>query len=403
MAANDAKRPAFLAFAADAADMAEISAFAKTHALPEDCVFKGGIAEATEHLKSNPSPAVLLVELPSAAEAPELLNRLADHCDAETKVIAIGAVNEYSFYCWLTELGISSYLLKPLSAQALESAWQKAHAPPPGAAGEANGRKPGRVIGLLGARGGSGATGIGVVLAALIAEDKSKKVALVDLDPQDGSVSLLLDMEASRGFREALEKPDRIDNLFIERVMNKTPQDFYILSAEESIADRVNAQEEAAGALLTELQQKFDIILLDLPRQISPFQRACLRDCETVVVVSEMTLLSLRDTLRIHDLFRDVLRAKPPLFVANKTGMAPKHEMTLADFSKGLGTKVEHSIPFAPEVFLEIGAEMECLKHKNSPALKALRHLAVHLSPVDEAGAEKEGAKGKLGFFKKGK
>jgi pilus assembly protein CpaE len=111
----------FLAFATDVADIKALRDFATARGWTDNAVLTGNIKDAAEYLKNNASPGVLLVEIPSQAEAAALLDGLSEVCAPETKVIVTGNVNEYSFYCWLTDIGISSYLLKPLT----ERRWKK--------------------------------------------------------------------------------------------------------------------------------------------------------------------------------------------------------------------------------------------------------------------------------------
>lgn len=398
-----AARPAYYAFLKDTQDVETFKVFAESRHLPEANALSGDAATAADFLTNNAPPSVLIVEIVSASEAPDLLTRLADVCDPDTKVIIVGSINEYSFYCWLMEIGVSSYLLKPLTQQALENAWTKATELP--AATTAKTKEPGRLIGFIGTRGGVGSTTVALLVTSLLAQQGGKKVAIVDLDPQDGSISLLLDIEPSRGLREVLEKPDRIDSLFLDRAMQKTEQNFHVLSAEEPLHERVVYHEQAAGALLKELKNQFDIIMLDIPRQYNAFTRACLQGCETVFAVTDMTLPGLRDAMRLGDLFRDNLRLKAPIVIANRLGLAPKQEMTMADFSKGLNTKVEYHIPFAPDMLMNISGELEPLKHRNTPVMKAIQQIASAILPEVTAEDEerKEGAKRKLGWLKKGK
>lgn len=393
-------KPAFLAFATGEKDLAALKAFAGAHGWGEGCVLEGDIAQAATHLKTNPSPQLLLAEIPSSAQAQELLNQLADVCDPETKVIITGTVNEYSFYCWLMDIGISSYLLKPLEIAALEQAYAKAMAPPAPAAEKS--KAPARLIGVTGTRGGVGATSVAIYVSALLAQGKLS-TALIDLDPQDGSVALLLDLEPARGLREAMERPDRIDNLFLDRVMHKTAQGVAVLSAEESLAERVQFHDHAADALLNELREKFAYVVLDLPRQAQPFYRTVAKACDTVLAVTDLSLSGLRDAIRLSDLYRDQLKLKPPVFVANRLGMTPKFELPVADFEKGVKDKLAHRIPFAPDIFMAVTGDLPGLKSP-SPALKALHALAQHIAPELEAeSAPAEAKHALLGFLKKGK
>ena len=392
---NPAKPP-FMAFASDDKDIAVIQQFAATLGWSQADVQQGNIETAAAFLADHTSPTLLLVELPSVEDAPVMLDALANVCDADTKVITIGSINEYSFYCWLMDMGIFSYMLKPLTLQALEANYEKSVGSPVQAK---PGKQPGKIIAVIGTRGGVGASAISLNLSGVIADVSGKQVALVDVDPHEGTLSLALDIEPSRGIRDALEKPDRIDSLFIERVMSKPLKNLSVISAEEALHEPVYMHENAANALVKELRDKFDIVVLDVPRHLNFYTRQCLQNADHIVIVTELTLLSLRDALRLSDLIRETLKKQPPLVVVNRAGCIPKYEMQVADFEKGIGTKIVQKIPFAPELFMQIGTEIPALKMKTHAAVKPLQALAEQLVPGAKAKLAEEKKKG--GFFSK--
>lgn len=399
MASSIAPHQPFLAFAKDEQDRETLKQFAATHGWADSCVMEGDITAAIQLLKENPSPSLLLVEIPSANEAKSLLDGLAEVCAPDTKVIVIGAVNEYSFFCWLMEIGISSYLLKPMTEEALETAYLKSMTQGSGQTAEA--KRPGKVIACIGARGGVGATTLALSLAGIIAEFSKKNTALVDLDPQESTVALTLDLEPGHGFREALEKPDRIDSLFIERVMHKYGKHLSLLSSEETLQERVAIHDMAADALLKELKEKFDVIVLDVPRHLNAFHRKCLAQAEQVVLVGELTLTSLRDTLRLSDMIRETFKLKAPIVIANRVGLS-KQAVTPADFEKGINAKIDYSVPFAPDLFMQVSSEIPALKSKGHAAVKPLLQLAMQLVPETKiAGVEAKPEKKKGGMFKR--
>jgi pilus assembly protein CpaE len=396
-----ADKPPFLAFASSSADVGVLKEFATAQGWPENAVHEGDIRQATEYLKKHPSPVLLLVELPSAAEANAMLDALADVCDPETRVVTIGDINEYSFYCWLMDIGISSYLLKPLTQPMLENAHNRSLSATSGQAGKE--KPPAKVIAVVGTRGGVGATTVALNLAAIIADATNKTTALVDIDPQQGSVALALDIEPSRSLRDALEKPDRIDSLFIERVMTKPMPNLSVLSAEESLLEHIKVSEHAGELLIKELRDKFEYVVLDIPRYFNTHTRQCFQRADFVVMVTEMTLLSLRDALRLCDLMREAYKMNPPLIIANKIGHAAKQEMKKADFEKGINHEVSYSIPYAPDIFMPISTEFSALRAKQHAAVRPLYELAAHLVPA----VKKNISKGKKSFSflggKKGK
>jgi len=397
---SSAVRPPLLAFVSDSADIGTLKAFANAHQWADDGIHQGDIRTAAQFLKSHTSPVLLVVEIPSASEAPALLDALADVCDAGTKVITIGAVNEYSFYCWLMDLGIFSYLLKPLTVPMLENAYLKSVEP--AATVATREKQPGRIIAVMGTRGGVGTTTVSLNLAGIMAGHSGKLVALVDIDAQEGSIALALDIEPSRGVRDALEKPDRIDSLFIERVMSRPIKNLSVLSAEESLQDQLNVHDSAAEALIRELRDKFAVVVLDIPRHLTPFGRQCLAYADQVVLVTELTLLSLRDALRLSDLMRESLKMKPPVIVANRMGFAPRHEMEADDFERGINGKIAHRVPFAPDVFMQVSSDIPALKQKVHAAVKPLYALAEQLVPETGGKAETQ-KRNPLDLFRKRK
>ncbi len=367
-----------MAFASAPADIEALQAFAVSQDWAEN-IHQGDIRTATEYLKKHPSPALLLVELPSAAEANVLLDALADVCPPETKVITIGDVNEYSFYCWLIDIGVSNYLLKPLNQQMLETAYRKAFS----VGGQTGKDKPpAKVIAVMGTRGGVGATTVGLNLSGIIANSTKKNVAIVDLDPQQGSIALSLDIEPSRSLRDALERPDRIDSLFIERVMTKPLANLSVLSAEESLSEHIKIHEQASELLIKELREKFDYVILDVPRYLGSYARQFVQKADFVVLVTELTLLSLRDCLRIGDLMRESFHMNPPIIIANQVGHSAKHEMKAADFEKGINNTVSYRVPYAPDIFMPISNEFPVIRAKNHASVQPLYELAAHLVPA---------------------
>lgn len=381
----------FVAFVSEDTDIAMLRIFAQAKGLTEDSIYKGMIADASEYLKNNASPDLLLVEIPSQNEAPALLEGLAEVCDPNTKVITIGKINEYSFYCWLMDIGITQYLLSPLTDSVLDHAFEKLQSH---VVAEKKDKPPCKIVTVMGARGGVGATTVAVNLAAILAEQTHKRTALVDLDPQEGSVSLVLDIQPSTGVRDVLEKPDRIDSLFLERVMSKVGKYLSVMSAEERLSDQLTINEQAAFPLLEELRSKYDYVVFDVPRYMNSFTLACLQAADHNLLVSELSLLCLRDTLRMQDAMREGWKSRPPVVIANRVGLAPKQEVPLVDFEKAINAKVKEQIPFVPDLFMPMTRDIPAIKHKTHAAIRPLFNLAMEVAPEIKpvATAEKKSA-----------
>ena len=168
-----------------------------------------------------------------------------------------------------------------------------------------------------------------------------------------------------------------------------------VLSSEEALHEQIHVHERSLPVLLKELRSKFDMVIFDLPRQLDAFTRGCLQQSEKVVVVTELSLISLRDCLRLTDLMREHLHIKPPHVIANRSGLAPKIEMQVADFEKGINAKLDGKVPFAPDVFMPISSDVPAVKKKTHAAVKPLNALAELLLPELKA-ADGKGKKASL-------
>ncbi|MFO1242473.1 MAG: AAA family ATPase [Rickettsiales bacterium] len=364
----------FLAFLTDTASQEAIRTCAPKFGWPADCLRHGTVVDAIAFLKEHKTPAFLMVEVPSAAEAPALLDQLAEICDPNVKLIVTGTVNEFSFYSWLMEIGAFTYLLEPFTDAVLENAIKKGTQ---SVKPETHEKKKGTVITFLGARGGVGTSTIASNLALTISRDMGKRTALLDLDPYFGTIAMNFDVDPTRELHTLLENPERIDGLFLDRVMIRINDNLDILSAEIPFKENITVKTEAADVLLSRVREKYDLILVDIPRALTPFTRAVLLQTDRIALISDPTLLSLRDLLRHHDLIKDTLRKPLPIVISNKAGFAPKHEIAKVDFEKHYGRPLDAYIPYAPEaISAAANGEMLLDASKNAGIKSAYKTLA---------------------------
>jgi len=385
-----------LAYVSDGESAASVRALMHRQNVHDFAVEPGTAVEATEYLKNHASPKTLIIEVPSSQEAPRLLDALADVVHPGTRVIVTGTVDTFSFYHWLMGLGIHDYLLSPFNEQQLASALVKST----GGTAQAESKKEDKkTIAVIGARGGVGATTIATTLAGIFANEQHTTTALVDMDAQFGSVALGLDLEPSRGLRDALEKPDRIDSLFLERVMIKASDHLSILSAEEPLNEHIAQHANAGELLLSALREKFTYVVVDVPRQLTPLTRYALASADHVVLVAEPSLFSLRDALRLKDMLVEGLKRPLPLLVLNREGLAAKQEPPRAELVKHLGMSPSAVLAFNTEVIGATARGETLLNESKLTALaEPLRRLALQIS-----GKEPPAKSGGIGKLLKGR
>lgn len=310
-------------------------------------VIVGTVANAVQRLADVPTPKQLVVDISGSADPLAAIDRLAEVCDEGTQVIALGDVNDVELYRSLIRHGVLDYLVKPVSAEAVVAALSGAeHGPSAEAA-----PKMGRLIAVIGARGGVGATTVATNLAWTLANEHGIRTALVDLDLFFGTCGLSLDLEVGRGFREALENPARVDSLFIERAMVREGENLFVLSTEEALDGAFSFDPSALTSLIERLRRDFQCVVFDFPRFAARCQSHVLTPPSAIMIVSDPSLAGMRDTMRLSALLKKTAANAEIKVIMNRVGASRTGELARADFEKGAETKVDQVIPIDIKAF----------------------------------------------------
>ena len=338
-------RDPFTAFVSDDATADMLRPVAVEHGWSPEKVNKGGLRNAVQSLSVSASPNILFVDLSESADPLNDINALAEVCEPGTVVIAVGQVNDVRLYRDLVASGIHDYLLKPLSAGALRDALVNAQtifmAPKNH---DAQAVKKHVSTAIVGTRGGVGASTIATSLAWLFSADHKMPTALLDLDIHFGTGALALDLEPGRGLTDAIDNPSRIDGLFIERAMIRANDNLAILSAEAPISSPLMTDGAAFVQLEEEFRSAFEMTVIDLPRNMLINFPHLLADVNVVLVATEMTLASARDTIRILSWLKTNAAHARPIVVANKFQTAVA-EITRADFEASIERRINFAVP----------------------------------------------------------
>lgn len=310
-------------------------------------IFEGDVRTAIDHLGKNGSPSVLIVDISQSADPMMDLDALADVCAPGTIVLTLGAANDVSLYRRLRTAGVADYLVKPLTPDAVGDALRSALSP---TAQVSNPQTiQGKLVFVVGARGGSGASTVATNLAAVIARDSKKKVGLIDLDLQFGTIALLLDVEASRGLREALENPDRIDSMFVDSASSIVGERLHVMATEESINEPAYYDAEQLSAFIGQMRQHYDLLVVDLPLHDTAHLWPALSTASKLMVVTDLSLSGLRDTGRLVATAKEFIDPSKMVLIANRVGADKHGSIDQSEFERALERKFDFVLPDDPK------------------------------------------------------
>ncbi|MXP13425.1 pilus assembly protein CpaE [Altererythrobacter confluentis] len=392
-------RDPFAAFICDEAALDVLRPVAIEMGWQSEKCAKGGLRNAVQSLSVAASPNILMVDLSESGDPLNDINALAEVCEPGTVVIAVGQVNDVRLYRDLLSSGIHDYLLKPLSANAVRDSLTQAQAVfSAPKANDPDAAKRHISTAVVGTRGGVGASTLATSLAWLFSTDHKMPTALLDLDIHFGTGALSLDLEPGRGLTDAIDNPSRIDGLFIERAMIRANDNLAILSAEAPINAPLMTDGSAFLQLEEEFRQAFEMTMIDLPRNMLINFPHLLADVNVVVLTTEMTLASARDTIRILSWLKSNAAHAQPLIVANKvqTGMV---EISKADFEASIERKIDFLVPMDSKAAANAAKLGQTFADANrsSKSSQVIRQLADRIiGASDEMADEDEPAKKSL-------
>jgi pilus assembly protein CpaE len=370
-------RPPLLAFVADADTEKLLRDCLTQLTSPRGEIMRGGIMKAIEYLGTQRSPNTLIVDINGVDLPVSQVRALGEVCEPGVRVIAIGNRNEIGLYRDLLQAGVSEYIVKPVNAQLLSRALS---------AGTGVGgvspiqQKLGTMVTVIGARGGVGTTTFAVNLAWHLANRQSRRVALVDLDLQNGDCALALNIKPTSGLREALVNPTRIDTTLLERVMMPVGSRLFVLSSEEPLRDNLRFTPEAVETLVTTLRDQFHYVILDAPRTPEPPYQRALDLADFRVIVCDQTLRAVRDTVRLRSALGEVDGKHRTLLVVNRHGEGGRLAVTLQEMRKVLDLRPSAVIPFDPKLFTAAITKSQVAVSRRGKLADAIGALVLEVS-----------------------
>ena len=310
-----------------------------------DCKL-GGISEAVSYYTENTTPDLIVFETDLSGDTLlEQVGLLADVCDEGTEVLALGTANDVYTYRSLATEGISDYIVAPFDAvqifNAIEAVVSNPDAPPGG-----------RVIAFVGAKGGVGSSTLAHNVTWSLAQLYEDDVILLDLDLAFGTAGMAFNIEPQQGIQDALEQPDRLDDVLLNRYMAEPIDHIKLLSAPSSLEANTNIDIHSLDTLLEMVRRTAPFIVLDIPHHWSAWALHALMQADEIVLTSTLDLASLRDTKNMVELLESKRANDAPLrLVINHQGAYRKTELSEKDFETAVGGNASLVMAHDPALF----------------------------------------------------
>ena len=242
-------------------------------------------------------PEIALLEYqPGYPGLGSLLERLAKTVP-RTTIMVWSTAREADDIMTAMRFGIREYFAEPVPEDAFNEAVlrlrQKAQA----------GKRPtGKMVSVLGAKGGVGASHLAINLAWSFSQSQGRQVALVDFDRSGGDLAFMLDLEPEKDLTDVARNIDRLDSAFLDGLLVQVVPGMNLLAAP---ADQASAEEvdvDYLGQVLDNLATSHQIVVTDTSSRLDEVSLLALDRAEKVLLVVEPSLVGLKSGRRLLSL-----------------------------------------------------------------------------------------------------
>lgn len=168
------------------------------------------------------------------------------------------------------------------------------------------------ILGVVNAKGGCGSSFLASSIAHVAVRESRRKAVLVDLDLLFAPLPQYLDLNPARGLMEALMRAPELDEMALQAYVAAHSSGLHVMAAKPEAPAQMEFDLPSHGMRLLEvLKTRYELIVLDVPRYLDDLSAGMLQAAGTVLVVTQPTLMAVRDAVRMKTMLtRDLAIAE---------------------------------------------------------------------------------------------
>ena len=204
----------------------------------------------------------------------------------------------------------------------------------------------GRIISVVGSKGGVGTTTIAVNLAVTLALAKKElTVALLDMNILFGEIPMFLDISPKYHWGDITKNMERLDDFFLANILSAHSSGVRVLPSPRYLNNQAVPTPPMMDVLLDLMITKYDYIIIDLGQSLNETALKILHRSELIQLVAIQSLPCLSNTNRLIKSFVDFGSINKEKINIVMSRYFKKGMVTLANAEEGIGKKMSWIIP----------------------------------------------------------
>lgn len=238
--------------------------------------------------------------------------------------------------------GCVEYLIKPLQHERVLDGLARVEAKQKE---KARSKARGKIITLVGAKGGTGVTSLASHLALELGQDGQRKCLLIDQHPALGDASLYLGMSRHEyGFYELASNPDRLDEDLLKGFILHHESGLHVLDSSDAVDATYGAPASAVEHTLTFLGDIYQFVVVDCPPGLTEATRGCISASEQVAIVMTADVPSVRNAVSYLD-YLSKLGYSPSMIQVVLNRHSKKGPLSDDRIEQSLGRPISRRVP----------------------------------------------------------
>lgn len=311
-------------------------------------------------------------------QAIALIERLATDVP-ECVLLVVSSSNDGPLILRTLRAGAREFLSLPLTPSDFDTALARIRLQRFGTADAAQDHC--QVIAVAGASGGVGCTSLAANLACLLAEDADHTVAIMDLDLAVGDADVLLNLIPDYTLSDIIDAA-QLDAPLLKKSLCQHPCGVHLLARPVELRDTAAVGEEPVQQIISILRHSFSHLIIDLSKSYTAIDLVALQAATRVLMVTQLDLSCLRNTVRLLAGFDDVVGLPSKVQVVINRSGTRAGQIGLKKAKETLGRTIDNLIPDDPRTLTTARNHgVPLASHAPKAAITAaLRELAAQIA-----------------------
>lgn len=236
--------------------------------------------------------------------------------------------------------------------------------------------RPPQVVVVFGAKGGAGKTTMAVNVAANIAHETKRKVALIDLNLQFGDVASYMNIQPRRTIAEFVQERNQWDSQLLNSYLIPHNSGVKVLAAPLRPEDAELVTPDQVEKIISILRQTFDYIIIDSPPYIADTLLTALDTSNQIILVMSMDLPAVKNVKLSLNLLDTLHHSGKTKLIINRG--AKQFGVDIRDVEKTIDFLAAEEVPSDGNTVVNAANKgiPFVLSHPQTPVSKAVQRVA---------------------------